>query len=172
MVTSEQIGTMLMLMQQQMQTLTMLQAENADLRQQQVRNERNPDNMKTKRPDRPLINANIDDREWELLKDTWNRYKVMTGLQHVHDIRNKLRASCSEDVNRFLFEFVAAETLNKATEEELLQHIRAVAVKTTHKEVHRMNFGKLIQSEGEFITHELFFFVSGILIKKSSLPNG
>ena len=153
MATSEQIGTMLMLMQQQMQTLTMLQTENADLRQQQVRNERNPDSMKTKRPDRPLINANIDDREWELLKDTWNRYKVMTGLQHVDDIRNELRASCSEDVNRFLFEFVGAETLNKATEEELLQHIRAVAVKTTHKEVHRMNFGKLIQSEGESITH-------------------
>ena len=136
-----------------MQTMSALQAENAELRQNRTTERRTPHQMKTKHPDRPLINANIDDREWELIKDTWNLYKMMTGIQGVTEIRNELRASCSEDVNKFLFEFVGAEALNTATEDELLEHIRAIAVKTTHKEVHRMNFGKLFQSEGESITH-------------------
>ena len=70
MATSEQIDTMLTLMQQQMQTLSTLQAENAELRQNRTTERRTPNHMKTKHPDRPLINANIDDREWELLKDT------------------------------------------------------------------------------------------------------
>ena len=170
MATSEQIDTMLTLMQQQMQTLSTLQAENAELRQNRTTERRTPNHMKTKHPDRPLINANIDDREWELLKDTWNRYKMMTGIQGLDEIRNELRASCSEDVNKFLFEFVGAEALNTATEDELLEHIRAIAVKTTHKEVHRMNFGKLFQSEGESITHFVARLRSQATLCKFSVP--
>ena len=88
MATSEQIETMLTLMQQQMQTMSALQAENAELRQNRTIERRNPNPMKTKHPDRPLINANIDDREWEQLNNTWNRYKMMTGIQGVDEIRN------------------------------------------------------------------------------------
>ena len=76
----------------------------------------------------------------------------MTGLAGEDGIRMELRASCSSDVNKLLFEFVGATTLDTASEQELLGHIRSIAVKGTHKEVHRMNFGKLIQQEGESIT--------------------
>jgi len=62
------------------------------------------------------------------------------------------RASCSTDVNRLLFEFVGAQSLDAANENEMLTHIRSVAVKGTHKEVHRMNFSKLNQMEGETIS--------------------
>ena len=129
-----------------MQQLQTLQAENTELR-----GTRRPAG-KTKTPDRPTVNANIDEREWELFKDTWNRYKTMTGITDVSTIRMELRACCSPDVNKLLFEFVGAEALDTATEANLLTHIRRVAVKDTHKEVHRINFSKLTQSEGETIT--------------------
>ena len=133
-------------MQQQMQQLNTLQRENVHLRTGR------PSGPKTKRPDRPTVNVNIDEREWELFKDTWQRYKTMTGLAGEDGIRMELRASCSSDVNKLLFEFVGATMLDTASEQELLGHIRSIAVKGTHKEVHRMNFGKLIQQEGESIT--------------------
>ena len=149
MATEAQVQTMLELMQQQMEQLKQLQTENTQLRNN---NNTDPPAERTKRPDRPVVNANIDEREWELFKDSWQRYKTMAGLTRVENIRMELRASCSTDVNRLLFEFVGAPTLDTTTEAEMLTHIRAVAVKGTHKEVHRMNFFKLNQMEGESIT--------------------
>ena len=64
----------------------------------------------------------------------------------------ELRAACSQDVNRLLFEYVGATTLDVATEVQLSAHIKSVAVKGTCKEVHRMNFFKLAQMDGETIT--------------------
>ena len=140
-----QIKQILALMQRQMDNLESLREENSMLREAATQATatardvtiRNTPQGKTKRPDRPVINANIDDREWALFEDTWNRYKVMTGLSSEEEIRMELRASCSVDVNKFLFEFVGPTVLNNATEEELLNHIRKIAVKSTHKEVHR-----------------------------------
>ena len=50
---------------------------------------------------------------------------------------------------------VGAESLNTSTEQELLQHIKSVAVKGLHKEIHRHTFHGMYQSEGESITHYL-----------------
>ena len=77
----------------------------------------------------------------------------MTGITQVDEIRMELRAACSSDVNRLLFEFVGATELDAADESALMGHIKSVAVKGLHKEVHRMNFGKIRQSDGESITH-------------------
>lgn len=140
---------MLELMQKQMEQMLKLQAENLRLR---ASDGTAPTTKKTRTPDRPTIDANIDEREWELFKDSWRRYKTMTGLTTPDNIRMELRAACSKDVNRLLFEFVGATTLDTTTEDDLLTHIRSVAVKGTHKEVHRMYFSKLTQMEGETIT--------------------
>lgn len=126
-----------------------LQAENLQLRSNDGTS---PTSKKTKTPDRPTIDANIDEREWELFKDSWRRYKTMTGISTPDNIRMELRAACSKDVNRLLFEFVGATILDTTTEDGLLTHIQSVAVKGTHKEVHRMNFSKLKQMDGETIT--------------------
>ena len=146
MASEAQIQTMLDLMGQQMLQLTALQQENAQLRAGRGAK------GKTKTPDRPSIHASIDEREWESFKDTWQRYKTMTSLTDADSIRMELRAACSPDVNKLLFEFIGSTTLNTASEQQLMTHIRAVAVKGTHKEVHRMNFAKLTQMEGETIT--------------------
>ena len=148
MATAEQITTMLDLMQQQMTTLTQLQAENTRLRG-------NNTESKPKKPDRPIIDANLDDQEWLLFLDAWERYKEMLGLAaaDVNKIRNELRASCSSDVNKLLFEYVGAEQLKTCTENELLAHIKSVAVRGVHKSVHRVEFSKMTQNEGEKATH-------------------
>ena len=141
---------MLDLMAQQMERMDALHAENATLRQQaSVPLQRA---QKTKL-DRPVVEANISDCDWALFEDSWRRYKVMAALTNVDNVRMELRAACSGDVNKLLFEFVGPEILDAASESELLGHIKAIAVKGLHKEVHRMNFSKLKQSDGESVTH-------------------
>lgn len=128
------------------------QLENAPAPPQQQQEQQNQTKPKTKSPERPIVNADTDEQEWELFKDSWNRYKTMTAITNANMIRLELRAACSKDVNRLLFEYVGAETLNVATEEEMLGFIKSVAVKDTHKEVHRMKFFRLCQMDGETIT--------------------
>ena len=68
-------------------------------------------------------------------------------------IRLELRACCSPEVNKFLFEYVGASKLDASTETEMLNHIKSVAVKTVHKEVHTLAFNAMKQEKGESITH-------------------
>ena len=158
MATEEQVQKLITLVETQMTALTNLSEENAKLRVEvATATAATPQTSKSrsKRPDRPLINAGIDDREWELIREAWTRYKLMCEIDDddVYKIRLELRASCSAEVNQFLFEYVGTATLNVATEEELLSHIKSVAVKTVHKEVHTLAFNAMKQEKGESITH-------------------
>ena len=137
MATAEQVTQLIQLMQQQ---VTILQ-------------QRTGGDAKAKRPDRPVIDSDIDDREWELFLDTWSRYKTMAGVTTVDNVRMELRAACSTEVNKMLFEFVGPTTLADCTEAQLLAHIKSVAVKQVHHEVHQMNFHLMTQQDGESITH-------------------
>ena len=172
MATEQQVQQMLDLMQQQMTAFHTLQAENTRLREEGVvaannnipnnihnnnnannNNVNNNNRYKAKKPDRPIINAALDDREWALFMDTWARYKTMINVVEVASVRMELRAACSDDVNKLLFEFVGAGTLDGCTEEELLGHIKSVAVKSVHKEVHQVAFNKILQNSGESVTN-------------------
>ena len=98
----------------------------------------NDTRSKSKRPDRPVIEASIDDRELALFEDSWARYKTIIGLSSDVDadlnmIRIELRQCCSSEVNKMLFEFVGANTLDRCTEIQLLSHIKSVAVKSVHQ---------------------------------------
>ena len=128
MASEEQIQRMLVLMEQQMTQLTTLQAENTQLRNNVAgvpppQQQQQPPRPKAKSPDRPVINADTDEQEWELFKDSWNRYKTMTAVTDVNMLRLELRAACSQDVNRLLFEYIGADALNTADENELLDFI-------------------------------------------------
>ena len=59
-----------------------------------------------------------------------------------------------------LSQLLGSETLNIATEEQLLHQIRLVAVKGLHKEVHWHTFHNIRQQEEEGITHFLAKFQS------------
>ena len=143
---------MQLMMQQTMQQMLALQQQTASPPQQ-------PPQVSTptlvKRPDRPTIEADSSVIDWAMFIDSWTHYKAMAKITTLTDTRNELRSSCSPTVNRLLFDFVGAETLNSCTEQQLLQHIKSVAVKGIHKEVHHQRFHSLRQSEGESVTHYL-----------------
>lgn len=161
--SAEQMQQMLDLLQQQVTTMNAIQQENARLRVAVATGAPTDgvDNgiaersrYKSKRPDRPLINASIDDREWALFNDEWTRYKKMCNIAATDEdsIRLELRASCSSEVNKLLFEYIGASVLDASSETELLGHIKTVAVKTIHKEVHRLAFHAMSQDQGESVT--------------------
>ena len=66
------------------------------------------------KPTRPIINEEVDDLEWIIFQDSWNRYKTMTGLVDEATICLELREACSADVNRPLYDYVGAGMLNKS----------------------------------------------------------
>ena len=104
------------------------------------------------KPARPVIEADCTDNKWVIFKDAWTRYKQMTRLTEQAEIRNELRSACTGAVNELLFNFVGPDQLDRATEEELLNHIRSVAVKAVHPEVYRQQFSRIKQSDDESIT--------------------
>ncbi len=168
-VTSEQVQQMLDLLQQQVTSMNDLTVENTRLREANATqldgtvppvvartladNEQRRYN--TKKADRPVIETDLDDQEWVLFLDTWDRYKGMIEIPitDTNAIRNELRAACSNEVNKLLFQYVGAAKLKDISETELLGNIKSVAVKVTHKEVHRVEFAKMTQNEGEKATH-------------------
>ena len=87
--------------------------------------------------------------------DTWNRYKEMCKLTNLSTICNELRMACTPELNRLLFNLMGAEALNMASEDQLLQYIKLIAVRGFYKEVHQQNFHSMKQKEGELITHFL-----------------
>ena len=159
-ITDASVSKILETLQEQMQEIKLLRSENTAIKEELREKEEEIDDTRrrranTERPKRPTIEVGIDDTDWAVFKDSWERYKKMTDLVKDDHICLELRAACSNDVNKLLFEFIGADTLNKPnlTENELLGHIQAVAVKSIHKEVHRMNFGQLHQGDGEAITN-------------------
>ena len=112
MATTEQVQQMLDIINAQMSRMAEMSRENNELR-----NDAAPHNgAKTKRPARPIIEANLNDREWALWEDTWKRYKQITKLTIDAEICMELRFACSPDVNALLFEYIGPETLDGATE--------------------------------------------------------
>ena len=152
-MSSEQMQQMLNLLQEQCTTMKQLQEENQELRDA-TRNGGGSAQFTLKKPDRPVVDRDIDDREWAIFEDAWSRYKQLCNLKDtdVGRIRLELRESCSSDVNKLLFEYVGATTLNECSEKDLLDHIKSVAVKSVHKEVHRAEFHTMTQDLGEPVT--------------------
>ena len=146
MATPEQVAELIQLMQTQNQQMATL------MQQQQPNLNHQHHGGRTKKPDRPIINAGMDDREWAVYLDSWSLYKNMTEMTDANKLRMELRASCSPDLNRMLFEFVGADVLNTCTETQMLQHIKSVAVRETHPEVHQTTFNLMKQDQGEAIS--------------------
>jgi hypothetical protein len=117
------------------------------------------------KPTRPKIEAGMDEIDWKILLDNWGRYKRISELNDEEQICLELRDSCSNDVNKLLYQFIGSDDLNASelTEIKLLEYIRNVAVKVDHKEVHRLNFGRLKQNEGELASR----YVGRLKVKAS-----
>lgn len=103
--------------------------------------------------ERPTIEADCTDNRWIIFRDAWSRYKEMASLTSATEIRNELRSTCSPKINEMLFNFVGPDTLNTCSEEDLMDFIKSVAVKTIHPEVYRQQFFTLRQTDCESITN-------------------
>ena len=105
------------------------------------------------KPTRPKVETELSDLEWQIFVDGWNRYKRLTELADEGELCLELRECCSTDVNKLLYEYRKDE-LSKAdlSEDELLNFIKEVSVKTIHPEVHRWHFTLKSQEAGEAIT--------------------
>ena len=100
--TPEQFQEMLDLLKQQFASMQTLQTENARLREGAAQMapvepaaeaSAGSSRCKTQKPDRPTVDANIDDREWALFLDRWDRYKDMCYLSatEAERIRERMR---------------------------------------------------------------------------------
>ena len=107
---------------------------------------------KSVKPERPSIDIDLTEGEWAIFEDRWSRFKRMANLTQDVEIRDNLRQCCATQLNKRLFDVKGVATLNNATEVNLLQWIKDIAVKGVHKEVHRTQFVSLKQRQGETIT--------------------
>ncbi len=170
MANAEQVQQIIDLLQQQMTTVNNLTAENTRLREANTVADvaipnvtagvpavttTNDSRYNTKKPDRPVIDSELDDCDWELFLDTWYRYKdmIFVPATDVNTIRNEIRAACSNEVNKLLFEYVGKTKLNNCTETQLLDYVKSVAVKVKHKEVHRVEFCQMVQKDNQKVSH-------------------
>ena len=148
------------MMQQQMQMmqethkkLMNTTAENTLLRQQLSDQSGTKRTLKnTPKPDRPIVDEDMPETEWEVFKDSWERYKAMCAIEDVDVIRNELRLTCSSPVNKRLIELHGVEHLKTISEEILLIYMKDVSVSSKHYQVHRQEFCRIIQKEGEAVS--------------------
>lgn len=117
-----------------------------------------PPNQQTRCPTRaklewPTIDADCSDNRWIIFRDAWARCKEMASLTSASKIRNELCSACSGKINELLFNFASSDALNNATENELTNHIKTVAVRAVHPEVYHQQSFTMRQTDGESVTN-------------------
>ena len=103
---------------------------------------------KCKKPERPEVSLDISESQFAFFKEEWRIYKSRCGLSTA-EVTLELRASCSTELRRALFDFIGIEVLNAASEDNLLEHIEKVAVKAKNTAVHRQEFYAMSQASDE-----------------------
>ena len=106
----------------------------------------------TKKPDRPEIDGESSDSDWNLFLFEWERYKRATRLDGNDQAKDELLNCCKPSPRSRLFQ-MAGNSLSTLTEQALLERIKDAAVLSVHKVVHRAEFSKLAQEEGESVAH-------------------
>ena len=101
-----------------------------------------------KAPERPEVDLGYSETQWAFFEDEWKLYKRRAALQ-IHQVNDELRACCSKELRKTLFDFVGSSTLENYTEAELLQKIRETAVIGKNKAVHRKEFYEIVQAPDE-----------------------
>ena len=103
---------------------------------------------RVKPPERPEIDLGFSETQWAFFEDEWNLYKRRAALQP-DQLKDELRACCSKDLRRTLFDFVGSSALEALSEPNLLAKIKATAVIAKNKAVHRKEFYEIGQAPDE-----------------------
>ena len=102
--------------------------------------------------DKPKISEEATEVKWKTFLNDWRRYKSSQNLKKTEDIRNELLNCCSEEVRESL-DNARGVKVDQLDEKDLLARIKKAAVKSVNKSVHRQNFHKMNQEEGENFYH-------------------
>lgn len=106
------------------------------------------DRPRVKNPERPEIDLGYSETQWAFFLDEWQVYKRRAALKN-ENLTDELRASCSKDLRKTLFDFVGSATLATLTEAALLEKIKSAAVIGKNKAVHRKEFYEIQQAPDE-----------------------
>ena len=104
--------------------------------------------QRVKCPERPDIDLGSSETQWAFFKDEWDLYKRRAGLKTEH-VSDELRACCSKELRKTLFDFVGSSTLSSLGETALLEKIKATAVVGKNESVHRKEFYEYQQAPDE-----------------------
>ena len=70
-----------------------------------------------KRAERPDVDVGCSESQWLFFLDEWKSYKRRTTLDATKVV-DELRASCTKELRRILFEFVGGSTLETISEND------------------------------------------------------
>ena len=107
-----------------------------------------PPRISVKKPERPEIDLDASESQWAFFKNEWEIYKLRSGVTG-SEATLELRAACTPQLRRALFDFLGQDTLAAVDESSLLTHIQQVAVKGKNTAVHRQEFYSMMQSPDE-----------------------
>ena len=115
---------------------------------------------RVKHAERPEIDVGCSESQWSFFMDEWKSYKRRTALSDAKVV-DELRASCTKELRKVLFDLVGGPTLETISENELMVKIKSAAVIGKNKVVHRKEFYSTRQSPGEHLN----FFVARLKAK-------
>ena len=105
---------------------------------------------RVKTAERPEIDVGSNEDQWEFFLHEWDLYKRRTLLE-VSRVSDELRACCTKDLRKVLFDFVGGTALDGLSEPQLLKQIKVAAVVGKNTAVHRKEFHAILQAPGETI---------------------
>ena len=103
---------------------------------------------KLRKPERPTVDLGISEAQWDFFADEWRIFKLRADTDAAV-AKLELRAACSSELRRHLFDFLGQDTLNSCSEEDLLKHIKTLAVQGKNPAVHRQEFYTMYQAPDE-----------------------
>ncbi len=98
-----------------------------------------------KPPERPDVYLGFSETQWAFFADEWRLYKRRAELKP-NQLKDELRACCSKELRRTLFDFVGGSAIDALDEPQLLEKIRVTDVIGKDKAVHRKEFYEIVQA--------------------------
>ena len=105
-------------------------------------------NPRVKSPERPEVGLGFSETRWAFFINEWELYKRRTSLK-TENVTDELRACCSMELRKTLFDFLGSASLASLSEIQLLEKIRSAAVIGKNKAVHRKEFYEVHQERDE-----------------------
>ena len=106
-----------------------------------------------KRAERPEIDLGSNEAQWAFFNEEWKSYKRRTAMDEDHVV-DELRACCTKELRKTLFDFVGSSTLETMDEIALLEKIKEAAVIGKNVAVHRKEFyGKTTEKQSTCSYH-------------------